>query len=57
MSESQLAQARQKEREKQWLNQFAESATAQDRESERRRHLHKNVGSMVFFLNKNPVGV
>ena len=49
VSESQLAQARRKEREKQWLNQFAESAKAQERESKRRRHLHKNFGSMVLF--------
>ena len=55
--ESQLAQARRKEREKQWLNQFAESAAAQHRESERRRHLHKNFGSMVLFPKKNHVGV
>ena len=40
VSESQLAQAQPKEREKQWLNQFAESAEAQERESERRLHLH-----------------
>ena len=37
-SESQLAQARRKQRGKQWLNQFPESAAAQDRERERRRH-------------------
>ena len=49
VSESQLAQARRKQREKQWLNQFVGSAAAQDRERERRHHLHKNVGSMVLF--------
>ena len=49
LSESQLAQAHRKEREKQWLNQFAESAETQERESERRRHLHKNFGSMTLF--------
>ena len=47
--ESQLAQARRKEREKQWLNQFTESAEAQERESERRRHMHKKFGSMTLF--------
>ena len=47
--EAQLAQAQRKEREKQWLNQFAESAAAQGRDSERRRHLHKNYGSMTMF--------
>ena len=35
VSESQSAQARRKQREKQWLNQFAESAAAQNRERER----------------------
>ena len=49
LSESQLAQARRKEKEKQWLNQFAESAAAQERERKRRSHLHKNFGSMVLF--------
>ena len=49
MSQQRLAEARRKQREKQWLNQFAESAAAQDRESERKRHLHKNFGSMVLF--------
>ena len=32
-----------------WLNQFGESVKAQEREYERRRHLHKNFGSMGLF--------
>ena len=32
-----------------WMNQFAESAKAQEREYEKRRHLHKNFGSSVLF--------
>ena len=32
-----------------WLNQFGESAEAQEREFERRRQLHKNFGSMGLF--------
>ena len=38
VSEHQLAEAQRREREKQWLNQFAEVTKAQDREFERRRH-------------------
>ena len=49
VSQQHLAEARRKQREKQWLNQFAEVTEAQRRESERRRHLHKNVGSMTLF--------
>ena len=49
VSESQLAEAQRKERDKQWLNQFAESAKAQEREYEKRRHLHKNFGSTGLF--------
>ena len=32
-----------------WLNQFGESIKAQEREYEKRRHLHKNFGSSVLF--------
>ena len=32
-----------------WLNQFGESLKAQEREFERRRHLHKNFGSSCLF--------
>ena len=32
-----------------WLNQFADSIKAQEREYEKRRHLHKNFGSSVLF--------
>ena len=32
-----------------WMNQFAESAKAQEREYEKRRHLHKNFGSTGLF--------
>ena len=32
-----------------WLNQFGDSVKAQEREFERRRHLHKNFGSMGLF--------
>ena len=32
-----------------WLNQFGESIKAQEREYEKRRHLHKNFGSMGLF--------
>ena len=32
-----------------WLNQFGESIKAQEREYEKRRHLHKNFGSTVLF--------
>ena len=35
--------------DQQWLNKFAEVTEAQERESERRRHLHKNFGSMTLF--------
>ena len=49
VSESQLAEARRKESNRQWLNQFAESAKAQEREFETRRHLHKNFGSSSLF--------
>ena len=49
VSESQLAEARRKEKEKRWLNQCAESAAAQEREFEKRLHLHKIFGGTVFF--------
>ena len=32
-----------------WLNQFGDSIKAQEREYEKRRHLHKNFGSSVLF--------
>ena len=32
-----------------WMNQFGDSVKAQEREYERRRHLHKNFGSMGLF--------
>ena len=32
-----------------WIKQFGESVQAQEREFERRRHLHKNFGSSVLF--------
>ena len=32
-----------------WMNQFGDSVKAQEREYERRRHLHKNFGSSVLF--------
>ena len=32
-----------------WMNQFGESVKAQEREYEKRRHLHKNFGSSVLF--------
>ena len=32
-----------------WMNQFGESVKAQEREYEKRRHLHKNFGSMGLF--------
>ena len=32
-----------------WMNQFGESVKAQEREFEKRRHLHKNFGSSVLF--------
>ena len=32
-----------------WLNQFGESIKAQEREYEKRRHLHKNFGSSCLF--------
>ena len=32
-----------------WLNQFSDSVKAQEREFERRRHLHKNFGSSCLF--------
>ena len=32
-----------------WMNQFGESVKAQEREFERRRHLHKNFGSSCLF--------
>ena len=35
--------------DQQWLNKFAEVTEAQERESERRRYLHKNFGSMTLF--------
>ena len=44
----QLAEAQRKVREKQWLNQFAESTKAQDREMERRRQLYGNSGMVLF---------
>ena len=37
------------ERHRPWANQFKEAAQAQEREYERRRHLHKNFGSSVLF--------
>ena len=32
-----------------WMKQFGDSVQAQEREFERRRHLHKNFGSMGLF--------
>ena len=32
-----------------WMNQFGESVKAQEREYEKRRHLHKNFGSAILF--------
>ena len=32
-----------------WMKQFGDSVQAQEREFERRRHLHKNFGSSVLF--------
>ena len=32
-----------------WMNQFGESIKAQEREYEKRRHLHKNFGSSILF--------
>ena len=32
-----------------WLAQFARSVQAQEREMERRSHVHKKYGSMVLF--------
>ena len=32
-----------------WMNQFGDSIKAQEREYEKRRHLHKNFGSSVLF--------
>ena len=32
-----------------WMNQFGDSIKAQEREYEKRRHLHKNFGSMGLF--------
>ena len=32
-----------------WINQFGDSIKAQEREYEKRRHLHKNFGSMGLF--------
>ena len=32
-----------------WMNQFGDSVKAQEREYERRRHFHKNFGSMGLF--------
>ena len=32
-----------------WMNQFGESVKAQEREYERRRHLHGNFGSGILF--------
>ena len=49
VSESQLAEARRKESNRQWLNQFAESAAAQEREAERRRHFQSKFGSGTLF--------
>ena len=49
VSESQVAEARRKERDWQWLKPFADSAKAHERELETRRHLHKNFGSSVLF--------
>ena len=37
------------ERNRPWFNQFGEAAKAQEREYEKRRHLHKNFGSSVLF--------
>ena len=37
------------ERNRSWFNQFGESAKAQEREYEKRRHLHKNFGGTVLF--------
>ena len=37
------------ERNRAWFDQFAESAKAQEREYETRRHLHKNFGSSCLF--------
>ena len=39
----------QKMRRSPWMNQFGESIKAQEREYEKRRHLHKNFGSSVLF--------
>ena len=38
-----------KMRRRGWMNQFGESIKAQEREHEKRRHLHKNFGSSVLF--------
>ena len=35
--------------DQQWLSQFAEVTKAQERESERRHHLHKNLASGTLF--------
>lgn len=35
--------------DQQWLNQFAEVTKAQEGESERRLHMHKNFGGMTLF--------
>ena len=32
-----------------WMNQFGDSIKAQEREYEKRRHLHKNFGSAILF--------
>ena len=32
-----------------WMNQFGDSIKAQEREYEKRRHLHKNFGSEILF--------
>ena len=32
-----------------WMNQFGDSVKAQEREYEKRRHLHKNFGSAILF--------
>ena len=49
VSEYQLAEAQRKEKEKRWLNQFAESAAAQEREYENRRHFQSKFGSRILF--------
>ena len=50
--EAQLAQARRNHSQKQWLNQFAESAAAQEREAERRCHFQSKFDSGTLFKKK-----